>query len=88
MSGLRDKLDAVDEYLGEWVKVAEGRYINLLGYILFYNKKTNRLVLDDITIYLDENGSATLGSKIIAFEHLRGSTYHLTKRPLTKNKRQ
>lgn len=87
MAGLREKLDAVDEHLGEWVKVAEGRYINLLGYILFYNKKTNRLVLGDITIYLDDNGSAQLGSKVIAFSHLRGSTYHLTKKPrLTKRR--
>lgn len=88
MSGLRDKLQAIDDHLGQWVKVSDSKYLDSHGNILYYNKKTNRLILDGTVVMLDENGSATLGSKFVAFECLHSDLYHLIKRPITKNKQR
>lgn len=86
MAGIVDKMRALDANLGLWYRAKPTTWINIEGRYLLYNALTNRLVLDDVIVLFENDGTAKLKNKAYKFSQIDGDVWHLTRRPLTKMK--
>ena len=84
MSGIADKIRAVETHVGDWVRVGNILYMNETGKYATYSSKTNRLGLDGIHIYLDEKGGALIAGNKIRFREVDKDIWRLTKRRAKK----
>ena len=77
MIRVMNKLKAIEEHLGDWVKVGNVLYMDVNGRYITY--AGNKLSLNGTNVYLDEQGTALLINKEIKFTQIEKDVYRLTK---------
>jgi len=81
MSSIKEKLDAIDDALGQYVRVNASLFISVMGDQIIYTKATNRLSVNGVVLTLGDDGTATLSkNRKIEFKQMNDDTWHLAKR--------